>query len=161
MRSTTEVLLAAFNSFTERLKARPGFVLPKAQIIVAGQVAYDCELFAVSTMTPSYQGVPGMPSTGYQVSTGGVAMYATEMQVTLVRSQPNMDNGGRPPNPNQLTQASIKSLDDAAALTDVFWAAAQDDSLAGACDTVYFGGVTFNGPMGEMLGTVLTMAVQL
>jgi hypothetical protein len=88
-------------------------------------------------------------------------MYAMDLAVTLIRKVPSMDNAARAPRPDNLTHASLRAATDGKVLTEVFYAAAADNSLAGDCDLIWYGGVLWDGPLGDLLGTSLNFSVQL
>lgn len=161
MRDSGDILQATFNSFLAKLDTCDGLDVPEDQFICIGIPPYGNELFAVHTIGPIYQGTPGLPRPGFQVTTGGVAMFAIDFAVTIVRAIPNLDNVGRILDNPDVTKATLKATADAKALVDTFYAAVADNSIVGSCDTLYLGGVTWVGPSGGMLGVQLNLSCQI
>ena len=161
MHNPADILQNAFDSFVAKLTERDDFVLPKRQFILTGEVVYDGPQFCVHTMSGPYQGSPGQPMPMYSIPTGGLVQFSMDFGVTVVRSFPVMDDGGRPPLGSQLTTASLEVANDAAALTETFYAAAEDNTILGPYDTLYWSGVSFQGPFGDTIGVRLTFGAQL
>lgn len=154
------VLSNTLATFTNKLVARQGFKLPRQRYIQVGGLAYDCEALVVGTVS-IYQGSPGQQRPGYQTATGGLAMYAMDVGVSLLRTVPVSGGNGAAPTGDTLTRASLAAIADGKALTETWWAAADDDSIVGACDTIYYGGVRWLGPQGGFIETQLLFSVQI
>ena len=160
MRDVGVILKATFDTFLAKLNADKNFKVPKQQFIQTGDLAWDCESLSVSTIG-FYQGLPGQQRPGYQSATGGYAMYAMDVGVSVLRPAPKSANNGMAPTGQVLTAASLNATSDAKSLTDAYWASIEDDSLASVCDTIYFGGVQWVGPQGGFLATSLTFSTQI
>lgn len=160
MRDVGEIMTTTLNAFTMKLTETPKFPLPRQRFIQAGDLSPDCELLAVQA-GGFYQGLPGQQRPGYQVESGGIAMYAIDINVTVLRIAPTASNGGVAPAANILTKASLQATADAKALADAYWASVNDGSLASICDNLYFGGVHWEGPQGGILATILTFSTQI
>lgn len=161
MRSLRDVLQVTNDTFVAGLKARQGFKLPQRQIIVAGNAVDDCEQLAVWTTTGVYPGFPGSQLNGYQTASGGFVPLSTNVNVSLYRDVPNIDNAGRIPLQDDLTKASLSISDDGQALAEVFWDAYNANLLAPFCDNIAGGSVTFLGPLGGILEARLSFSIQL
>lgn len=154
MKDPGQVLQGIYDAFTERLDDE---WLPNRRFIHAGDLAYDCEQFVVRA-GPMYQGAPASPSPVYTA----IPMYAMDVAIEVVRGVPSLDSPGRkPPTPAQLTEMALRAANDAKALSDAYWQAHNDRALAPVCDNIVFSGVTYNGPLGNMLGTILGLSIQL
>ena len=160
MRDPAEALQTVFDSFRTKLIARAGFTLPDHQFIGTGQVVSDGQQFFVAGVN-IYQGLPHQQQPGYQSATGGLALFAFDIAVTIERCVPGSDDRGRGPSAASLTTAALRAAEDAKALTETFVAAAEDNSIAGECDIVHSGGITWSGPQGNLLRTTLNLSLEL
>jgi len=159
VRDPSEALQAAFDSFRTKLLARSGFTLPHHQFIATGAVASDCEQFFVAGVN-IYQGKPHQQQSGYQ-ETGGFQTFAFDIAVTLERCVPGPNAAGRPPTAANLSAAALKAAEDAQALTETFYLAAEDNSLTGECNIVHNAGVSWSGPQGGLLRTTINLSIEL
>ena len=160
MRDVGEILDGTLKTFVEKLKATKGFNLPRQQFVQTGELPWDCEQLAVVS-AGFYQGLPGQQRPGFQTQTGGIAMYAMDVAVTILRPAPQAANNGLAPSGAVLTKASLQSTADSKALSDAYWASKNDGSLASICDNLYFGGVQWSGPAGGFLQTALIFSTQI
>lgn len=162
MRDPGAVLARTFDAFIEQFNTLPTdeLHLPRQRFWHFGELAWDNEMFAVHADS-IYQGLPGQQTPGYQIATGGIVMYAMDINVVIVREHPNVDNAGRPPMDVDLINAAARGAADAVALTNAYFGSVSDYSLVDQCDTQSFGGITWQGPEGGLGATVLTFSVQL
>lgn len=160
MRAPGDVLQTTFDVFKALLLARPGFVMPKRQVILAGDFPYDSEEFAVWTGIGMYPGFPGAPTPAYQSATGGYVPLSMAANVSILRKVPLVDNAGRLPE-GALTKSSLEIATDGQALGEAFYEAYNTNLLAPFQDNLALSGVSFFGPQGGLSESRLTFSIQL
>lgn len=156
------LLTKTLDGFIAHFKLIPGFELPRQCFTHVGQVSADYELLAV-TIPPNgiYQGQPGFGRPGFVNETGGIVMWSMDISVVLTRGMPGIDNAGGSPTGELLTAASRLVTSDVKALLDTYNALMNDPEFLDPCVLHAFSSVTFDGPQGGMLSTMLNWSISL
>lgn len=162
MKSTSDLLKRTLDSFTARLEARGDFCLPERRYATVGEIAHDCEQMTVTGRT--IMGAPtGTPGQAPPTHPGIAVLTHFEIQVSIAREVPNLDDDGSAASGEDIQDAGLKAAEDGRVLSEVFYEAfgPRTSEIIDACDNVFFGGVSWQGPMGDILATTLTFQVQL
>ena len=152
MKNPAEVAQRVFDALEAKLSKR----LPRTRYVAAGEIAYDCDSFVV-TSSEVYQGFPGSrsPDTGH-----GQIVLSMDFRVYIIRTVGALD-GHAAVNYRQLEKVSKLALEDASALAQALIDADADNTITDPCDDVTFGGVVIDGPEGDAIATILTISIQL
>ena len=162
MKNPGDVLNRTLASFTKRLDDRADFCLPERRYSHFGEVAYDCEQFVVNGVTITV-GPEGGPGGGFASSPGAPVFSYLQVDVMIIRGVPNLDDIDQPPDADELVASANDIGADVAALNETFYAAfdSRTYEIVDPCDNVYHGGITWVGPEGDLIATILTVYVQL
>lgn len=133
-----------------------GRPLPDYRFVTAGQVAYDCELFAVSYIGLSHA-IPGQSAV---VIKGPVPRHVI-FQMHLVRCVPIPNAQGTPPTADELNGSATEVARDALILGREPVKAYADSDFSSHCDSVILTGQDTVGPEGGFLGLRQDLAVQI
>jgi len=157
-----DVLNRTLASFSCRLDERENFILPERRYSHFGEVGYDCEQFVVNGVNIT-QGAAGTPGGDNSPSPGQPLLIYLQVDVMIIREVPNLDEIDQPPDSDELIASATEVGSDVQALTDTFYGAfgKESDEIVDQCDNVYMGGVTWVGPEGDLIATILTFYVQL
>lgn len=134
----------------------PAVDLPDRRYVTTGSPAFDCEQVTV-TIPQLFTGLPGSAYVGPLVP--GVTS-AVELQVSVIRCVPTMDDGGNPPDTTDLETSAQELLIDADLLRAAMFEA-KKDGVFDTCNDVVIAETIAYGPEGGFGGWTQIVRVGL